>query len=80
MSAVLRAAPIGSYTIELFQNYDTMIWSATSMESLESKILHFEVATNPNYKIVACFDATTMLKIDVPGHGALGVSTVSCLI
>lgn len=44
------------------------------MESLEAKIRHYGVAKNPNYKIVACFDVTTMLKIEVPGHGSLGVS------
>ena len=52
-----------------------MIWSATSMESLEAKSVHYGVATNPNYRIVACFDVTTMLKIEVHGHGSMGVSS-----
>nr|CAG4641056.1 EOG090X0A5K [Eulimnadia texana] len=45
-----------------YEDYDIMIWSATSMKWIEEKMKLLGVASNPKYKIVCYLDYLAMVK------------------
>jgi len=56
-----------------YNDYDIVIWSATSMKWIEEKMKLLGVSTNPNYKIFAYFDYLAMISVHIPKHGLLDV-------
>lgn len=52
----------------IYPHYDIIIWSATSMKWIETKLKEIGVSMHPEYKITACMDYTSMVTVDnVPG-------------
>eukprot|EP01112_Ceratiomyxa_fruticulosa_P006655 TRINITY_DN1750_c0_g1_i1.p1 TRINITY_DN1750_c0_g1~~TRINITY_DN1750_c0_g1_i1.p1 ORF type:complete len:325 (-),score=56.76 TRINITY_DN1750_c0_g1_i1:58-1032(-) len=60
-----------------YQHYDIMIWSATSMKWIELKMKELGVATNPNYKITAYFDALAMITVTTPKYGTFNAKPLA---
>nr|CAG4644979.1 EOG090X0A5K [Leptodora kindtii] len=62
-----------------YENYDIVIWSATSMKWIEEKMKLLGVATNPNYKIAFYLDYLAMVSVHVPKHGLLDVKPLAVI-
>lgn len=62
-----------------YQNYDIVIWSATSMRSIEAKMQELRVATNPNYKIVFYLDSGAMISVHSRKYGLLSVKPLEVI-
>nr|CAG4640980.1 EOG090X08NC [Eulimnadia texana] len=57
-----------------YEDYDIMIWSATSMKWIEEKMKLLGVASNPKYKIVCYLDYLAMVQVHLPERGLLDAS------
>ncbi|GER42897.1 ubiquitin-like domain-containing CTD phosphatase [Striga asiatica] len=55
----------------VYAEYDIMIWSATSMRWVETKMKELGVLTNPNYKITALLDHSAMISVHSDTHGVI---------
>nr|CAG4651179.1 EOG090X0A5K [Simocephalus serrulatus]SVE94387.1 EOG090X0A5K [Simocephalus serrulatus] len=62
-----------------YNDYDIMIWSATSMKWIEEKMKLLGVSTNKSYKILGYLDYLAMISIHVPKHGLLDVKPLAVI-
>jgi len=62
-----------------YNDYDIVIWSATSMKWIEEKMKLLGVSTHPNYKIFAYFDYLAMISVHMPKHGLLNVKPLAVI-
>lgn len=62
-----------------YQNYDIVIWSATSMRYIEAKMHELRVSTNPNYKIVFYLDSGAMISVHSRRYGVLSVKPLEVI-
>lgn len=62
-----------------YNDYDIMIWSATSMKWIEEKMKLLGVSTNQSYKILAYLDYLAMISVHVPKHGLLDVKPLAVI-
>jgi ubiquitin-like domain-containing CTD phosphatase 1 len=53
----------------VYEFYDLVIWSATSMKWIEVKMRELGVSTNPSYKLAAFMDHKCMVTINTAKHG-----------
>lgn len=52
----------------IYPHFDIIIWSATSMKWIDTKLREIGVSNHSEYKITACMDYTAMVTVDnVPG-------------
>lgn len=62
-----------------YQDYDIVIWSATSMRYIEAKMNELRVSTNPNYKIVFYLDSAAMISVHSQKYGLLNVKPLAVI-
>lgn len=62
-----------------YQDYDIVIWSATSMKYIEAKMNELGVSTNPNYKISFYLDKAAMISIHSKKYGLLNVKPLAVI-
>uniref|UniRef100_A0A8C1QTR9 Ubiquitin-like domain-containing CTD phosphatase 1 n=1 Tax=Cyprinus carpio TaxID=7962 RepID=A0A8C1QTR9_CYPCA len=56
-----------------YEDYDIVIWSATSMKWIDAKIKELGVMDNPNYKITFMLDSAAMITVHTPKRGVVEV-------
>lgn len=56
-----------------FDDYNIVIWSATSMKWIEAKMKELNVTNNPNYKICFLLDSSAMITVQAPKYGVIEV-------
>ncbi|XP_022249247.1 ubiquitin-like domain-containing CTD phosphatase 1 isoform X3 [Limulus polyphemus] len=61
------------------EDYDIVIWSATSMKWIEVKMKELGVASNPNYKILFYLDSAAMISIHTPKYGLIDVKPLGVI-
>lgn len=54
----------------VYEHYDLVIWSATSMKWIEIKMRELGVSTHSAYKLTALMDHKCMVTIHTARHGA----------
>lgn len=62
-----------------YQDYDIVIWSATSMRYIKAKMDELRVSTNPNYKIIFYLDSAAMISVHSQKYGLLNVKPLSVI-
>lgn len=62
-----------------YQEYDIVIWSATSMRYIEAKMNELRVSSNPNYKIVFYLDSAAMISVHSQKYGLLSVKPLAVI-
>lgn len=56
-----------------YEDYDIVIWSATSMKWIEAKMKELGVSSNANYKITFMLDSAAMITVHTPRRGLIDV-------
>jgi len=59
--------------------YDIVIWSATSMIWVETKMRELGVLRSPHYRIAALVDAGAMITVDAPHYGRVKIKPLGVL-
>ncbi|XP_076367713.1 ubiquitin-like domain-containing C-terminal domain phosphatase 1 isoform X3 [Tachypleus tridentatus] len=62
-----------------YEDYDIVIWSATSMKWIEVKMKELGVVSNPNYKILFYLDSAAMISIHTPKYGLIDVKPLGVI-
>src|SRR5262249_1656483 len=62
-----------------YEDYDIVIWSATSYKWIEVKMQEVGVSTNPNYKIAFYMDCAAMITVHVPQYGVINVKPLKVI-
>lgn len=62
-----------------YQDYDIVIWSATSMRYIEAKMDELRVSSNPNYKITFYLDGAAMISVWSHKYGNLNVKPLAVI-
>jgi len=62
-----------------YEDYDIVIWSATSMRWIEEKMRLLGVASNDNYKVMFYLDSTAMISVHVPERGVVDVKPLGVI-
>lgn len=62
-----------------YEDYDIVIWSATSMKWIEVKMRQLGVTTNPNYRITFMLDSLAMISVHTQEYGYLDVKPLGVI-
>lgn len=62
-----------------YEDYDIIIWSATSLRWIEAKMQEMSVPQNPNYKIVCYVDGGAMISVYTAEYGLLNVKPLQVI-
>lgn len=62
-----------------YEDYDIVIWSATSMKWVEVKMKELGVTTNPNYKLCFMLDSLAMISVHTPKYGVIEVKPLGVI-
>ena len=62
-----------------YQDFDIVIWSATTMRWVELKMRELGCLDHSNFKLVALFDATAMITCEARGYGVLDVKPLGVI-
>lgn len=62
-----------------YEDYDIVIWSATSMRWIEEKMRLLGVASNENYKVMFYLDSNAMISVHVPERGVVDVKPLGVI-
>ncbi|XP_041079052.1 ubiquitin-like domain-containing CTD phosphatase 1 [Polyodon spathula] len=62
-----------------YEDYDIVIWSATSMKWIEAKMKELGVTNNPNYKITFMLDSAAMITVHTPKRGVVEVKPLGVI-
>uniref|UniRef100_F6QEE8 Ubiquitin-like domain-containing CTD phosphatase 1 n=1 Tax=Xenopus tropicalis TaxID=8364 RepID=F6QEE8_XENTR len=62
-----------------YEDYDIVIWSATSMKWIEAKMKELGVSTNSNYKITFMLDSAAMITVHTPRRGLVDVKPLGVI-
>ncbi|XP_040295771.1 ubiquitin-like domain-containing CTD phosphatase 1 [Bufo bufo] len=62
-----------------YEDYDIVIWSATSMKWIEAKMKELGVSTNANYKITFILDSAAMITVHTPRRGLIDVKPLGVI-
>lgn len=62
-----------------YEDYDIVIWSATSMKWIEEKMRLLGVASNTNYKITFYLDSSAMISVHTPKYGVMDVKPLGVI-
>uniref|UniRef100_UPI00358E3DA6 ubiquitin-like domain-containing CTD phosphatase 1 n=1 Tax=Myxine glutinosa TaxID=7769 RepID=UPI00358E3DA6 len=60
-------------------HYDIVIWSATSMKWIETKMKEIGVTTNPNYKVTFMLDSAAMITVFTAKYGIVEVKPLGVI-
>lgn len=67
------------FLTDAYENYDIVIWSATSYKWIEVKMSELGVTKNANYKIAFFLDCNAMINVYIPEHGLLDVKPLKVI-
>ena len=56
-----------------YEDYNIVIWSATSMKWIEAKMKELSMTNNPNYKMCFYLDSSAMITVEAPKYGVIEV-------
>ncbi|XP_016338002.1 ubiquitin-like domain-containing CTD phosphatase 1 isoform X2 [Sinocyclocheilus anshuiensis] len=62
-----------------YEDYDIVIWSATSMKWIDAKMKELGVTDNPNYKITFILDGAAMITVHTPKRGVVEVKPLGVI-
>lgn len=62
-----------------YEDYDIVIWSATSMKWIDAKMKELGVIDNPNYKITFMLDSAAMITVHTPKRGVVEVKPLGVI-
>jgi ubiquitin-like domain-containing CTD phosphatase 1 len=62
-----------------YEDYDIVIWSATSMKWIEVKMNEIGVSTNPGYKIAFYVDCGAMITVHAQDYGVCNVKPLKVI-
>ncbi|XP_069693402.1 ubiquitin-like domain-containing CTD phosphatase 1 [Periplaneta americana] len=62
-----------------YQDYDIVIWSATSMKWIEEKMKLLGVSTHSSYKVAFYLDSLAMISIFTPKYGVVQVKPLGVI-
>ncbi|KAM5172127.1 ubiquitin-like domain-containing CTD phosphatase 1 isoform 2-T2 [Mantella aurantiaca] len=62
-----------------YEDYDIVIWSATSMKWIEAKMKELGVSTNANYKITFMLDSAAMITVHSHRRGLIDVKPLGVI-
>lgn len=62
-----------------YEDYDIVIWSATSMKWIEVKMNELGVSKNANYKITFYLDSAAMISVHTPKYGLVDVKPLGLI-
>uniref|UniRef100_A0AAQ4R9I6 Ubiquitin-like domain-containing CTD phosphatase 1 n=3 Tax=Gasterosteus aculeatus aculeatus TaxID=481459 RepID=A0AAQ4R9I6_GASAC len=62
-----------------YEDYDIVIWSATSMKWIDAKMKELGVTDNPNYKITFMLDSAAMITVHTPKRGVVEVKPLGVI-
>ncbi|XP_060792494.1 ubiquitin-like domain-containing CTD phosphatase 1 [Neoarius graeffei] len=62
-----------------YEDYDIVIWSATSMKWIDAKMKELGVSDNPNYKITFMLDSGAMITVHTPKRGVVEVKPLGVI-
>jgi ubiquitin-like domain-containing CTD phosphatase 1 len=62
-----------------YEDYDIVIWSATSMKWIEAKMVEMGVTKNTNYKIAFYLDCVAMISVYTAEYGLLNVKPLKVI-
>ena len=79
-SYVLYYKWLGKIRILYLQNYDIVIWSATSMKWIEEKMKLLGCDRHPGYKLAFYLDSRAMISIHTEKYGVIEVNKVCTTI
>jgi ubiquitin-like domain-containing CTD phosphatase 1 len=78
-AAELMRPYLHEFLTSAYQDYDIVIWSATSMRYIEAKMNELKVSNNPNYKIVFYLDSGAMISVESQKYGLLNVKPLAVI-
>lgn len=61
----------------VYEHYDIIIWSATSVKWIKLKMTELGVMSNPDYKIVCFFDYSAMITVKSEKYGVVNVKPLA---
>ncbi|XP_026115127.1 ubiquitin-like domain-containing CTD phosphatase 1 isoform X1 [Carassius auratus] len=62
-----------------YEDYDIVIWSATSMKWIDAKMKELGVTDNPNYKITFMLDNAAMITVHTLKRGVVEVKPLGVI-
>ncbi|XP_016388252.1 ubiquitin-like domain-containing CTD phosphatase 1 [Sinocyclocheilus rhinocerous] len=62
-----------------YEDYDIVIWSATSMKWIDAKMKELGVTDNLNYKITFMLDSAAMITVHTPKRGVVEVKPLGVI-
>lgn len=78
-AAELMRPHLHEFLTSAYQDYDIVIWSATSMRYIEAKMDELRVSSNPNYKIVFYLDSGAMISVESQKYGNINVKPLAVI-
>ncbi|XP_059146683.1 ubiquitin-like domain-containing CTD phosphatase 1 [Physella acuta] len=67
------------FLTEAYKSYDIVIWSATGMKWIETKLNLLGVSTHQEYKICFYLDADAMISVHTPKYGVIEVKPLGVI-
>ncbi|RUS83294.1 hypothetical protein EGW08_008916, partial [Elysia chlorotica] len=67
------------FLTEAYKNYDIVIWSATGMKWIETKLKLLGVSNHTDYKICFYLDADAMISVHTPKYGVIEVKPLGVI-
>ncbi|XP_014667937.1 PREDICTED: ubiquitin-like domain-containing CTD phosphatase 1 [Priapulus caudatus] len=62
-----------------YENYDIVIWSATSMKWIQAKMQELGITRNTNYKLTFMLDSSAMITVHTPKYGVVQVKPLGVI-
>ncbi|UYV62667.1 UBLCP1 [Cordylochernes scorpioides] len=78
-AAELMRPYLHEFLTTAYEDYDIVIWSATSMKWINAKMNELGVASNPNYKIAFYLDVGAMISVHTPKYGLIEVKPLGVI-
>ncbi|CAG0890514.1 unnamed protein product [Darwinula stevensoni] len=77
--AELMRPYLHEFLTSAYEDYDIVIWSATSMKWVEEKMKLLKVSSNSSYKIVCFMDDLAMISVMSEKHGFVNVKPLGVI-
>lgn len=78
-AAELMRPYLHEFLTSAYEDYDIVIWSATSMKYIDVKMRELRVANNPNYKLLFYLDSAAMISVHSAKYGLLNVKPLAVI-
>jgi ubiquitin-like domain-containing CTD phosphatase 1 len=76
---ILKRPYLDEFLEAVYEFYDIIIWSATSMKWIEAKMTEIGVLSNPKCKITALFDKGAMITVNDPKYGVIDIKPLAVI-